>query len=112
MNIGEGSDDLIGCMLIRPRLLMYNRSHSTMAKHLWIMSKLLTMAEPSIDGPRRNPTSLSERLLRYVIATCYPKMIHRLGHRTLSQPYIDSLIQVTTFQFDESQFDKATTAEI
>jgi hypothetical protein len=98
-------------MLINPRLL-YNRSHSTITKHLWILSKLLNMKEPSTsDGPKGNPSSLSKRLLRYVIATCYRKMIRRLGHRTLSQPYIQSLKQVTTFQFDESKLDQASEGE-
>ena len=88
MNIGEGSVIiLLECMLISAHLL-YNRSHSNIAKHLWILSKLLTMKEPSVNGPRTDPSSLSKRLLLYVIATCYPKMIHRLGHQTLSEPYI------------------------
>src|SRR5271169_2233629 len=113
MNTGESSVIiLLEFMLITAHLLMYNRSHPTIAKHLWIMSKLLTMKEHSIDGPKINPINLSERLLRYIIATCYPKMIRRLGHRTLSQPYIDSLSQVTTFQFDKSQLDQATVDEI
>src|SRR6266567_5086025 len=112
MNIGEGSVIiLLECMLIGAHLL-YNRSHSTIAKHLLILSKLLTMKEPSIDGPKTDPSSLSRRILRYVVATCYPKMIHRLGHRTLSKPYIQSLNQVTTFRYDKSMFDKGLTAEI
>src|SRR6266699_1406515 len=61
--------------------------------------------------PKQTP-SLSKRLLLYVIATCYPKMIHRLGHQTLSEPYIQSLNQVMTFQFDESKVDQRSTDEI
>ena len=96
MNIGEGSVIiLLECMLISAHLL-YNRSHSTIAKHLFILSKLLSMKAPSIDGSKTDP-SFFRRILLYVIATCYPKMIHRLGHRTLSKPYIQSLNEVKTF---------------
>jgi hypothetical protein len=70
------------------------------------------MKEPSVNGPRTDPSSLSKRLLLYVIATCHPKMIHRLEHQTLSEPYIQSLNQVTTFQFDESKVDQGSTVEI
>ncbi|KAF8953369.1 hypothetical protein BDZ97DRAFT_1929731 [Flammula alnicola] len=66
-------------------------SHSMMAKHLWILSKLIIMKEPSIYGPKRNPSSVSERLLHY--------------------PYIQSLKQVMTFQFDESKLDQASKDE-
>lgn len=55
--------------------------------------------------------SPSNRLLRYVIATCYPKMIRRLGNKTWSKPYIDSLKQITTFQFDESKLDRDQVSE-
>ena len=64
------------------------------------------MKEPSIDGPKRDLHSLNNRLLRYVIATCYPKMIRRLGNKNWSQPYIESLKGVTTFQFDESRLHR------
>lgn len=49
------------------------------------------MKDPSPDGPKIQPGVLSERLLRYVIATCYEKMIQRLRHKTLSLPYSESL---------------------
>src|SRR6266700_7616360 len=110
-NIGEGSIIiLLESVLISARLL-YNRSHSTIADHLLILSKLLTMKEPSIDDPQRNSYSSSERLLRYVIATCYPKMKRRLKHRTLSLPYIKSLEEIPTFQFDESKLSQASKVE-
>src|SRR6266567_1047044 len=110
-NIGEGSIIiLLESVLICARLLD-NRSHSTIAKHLLILSKLLTMKEPSIDSPQRNSYSPSEHLLCYVIATCYPKMKRRSKHRTLSLPYIKSLEEITTFQFDESKLNLASNAE-
>lgn len=53
------------------------------------------------------------RILLYVIATCFPKIRHRLLHETVSQPYIQSLrqLQVTDIQFDESKLDKASGIE-
>jgi len=70
------------------------------------------MKAPSINGSKTDPSSFFRRILLYVIATCYPKMIHRLGHRTLSKPYIQSLNEVKTFRYDKSMFDKGLTAEI
>jgi hypothetical protein len=40
-------------------------------------------------------------LLRYVIATCYPKILRRIRHLTLSKPYLVSLQSVTAFSFVE-----------
>lgn len=68
------------------------------------MSKLLSMKEPSDNGLKRDTTALSNRILRYVIATCYPKMNRRMKHR-LSWSYIQSLGGITTFQFSESEYD-------
>ena len=58
------------------------------------------------NGPTKDPVSLSGRLLHYVVATCHRKMTRRLKHKTLSQPYIQSLKQVNTFNVDNSKFDK------
>jgi hypothetical protein len=88
--------------------LLYNRSHWTITKHLWVLSRILTMKEPSSDGPKTVPDSLSRCLIHHVIATCYPKMLRRLGQRTLSGPYIRSLKSVTTFKFGESMSNTAT----
>jgi hypothetical protein len=108
-NIGESNvTTLLECIFI-DACLLYNRSRPTIAKHLWILSKLLTMIysstqslDPTIWHP--DPSHLehsAERLLRYIIATCHMKMIHRLENQ-LSKTYIQSLSQVKTFPFDES----------
>jgi len=82
------------------------RSNRTLPVHLRVLGKLLSMKESSPSGPKKDPSSLSGRLLRYVIATCYPKMTRRLKHKTLSQPYILSLKQVNTFNVDNSKLDE------
>src|SRR5277367_3777069 len=45
---------------------------------------------------------MSNRLLRYIIASCYKKMLRRLKHKTLSQPYFLSLHSVRDVTFNES----------
>ena len=74
-----------------------------MAKHLWILGKLLTMKIPIEDS--RGAKSCNEHILNHVIATCYPKIFGRLQNKILSLPYITSLKEVTTFQFDESKLE-------
>lgn len=63
----------------------------------------------SSDGeiPKRDPSKLSGRLQRYVIATCYRKMKHRMNHKTLSKPYVSSLRKVNDNDicFDPSEFE-------
>jgi len=71
-------------------ILYDNSGRTTLAEHLWILSKLLVMKDPPGDGGPATDTTWVERLQYYVIATCYPKMVRRLGHKTLSQPYIHS----------------------
>lgn len=71
--------------------------------------------QPSDGGPKKVILrELTERLLKFVIATCYPKMIRRLGNKTLSQPYITSLEQVKlkAVSFDNSQGMEASEEEI
>ncbi len=54
--------------------LLYNRSGMTIAQHLWIMSKLLSMKEPITDNKKESksdPAVLSKRLQLHVIATCF-----------------------------------------
>lgn len=82
-----------------------------MARHLWIMGKLLTLKEPFTEDRVKN---LNHRILCYVIATCYPKIIHRLRNKTYSIPFIMSLKKIETFQFDESKLnlDQVSQAEI
>ena len=75
-----------------------------MAKHLWILGRLLTMKIPIKDS--RGAKSHNEHILNHVIATCYPKISGRLQNKILSLPYITSLKEVTTFQFDESKLDQ------
>jgi len=92
-----------------------------MSGHLWILGKLLTLTKPpssSDDSARLRASSSSDdlrdssssdgsaRLLRYVVATCYPKMIRRLNHKTLSLPFIKALEQIQTFTFHESKLDQ------
>jgi len=94
-------------MLISARLL-YNRSNTTLALHLRVLGRLLSMEEPSPNGPKKDASSLSVRLLRYVVATSYAKITHRLKHKTLSQPYIRSLKTVDTFNVVESELEQPT----
>jgi hypothetical protein len=57
-------------------------------QRIWILSKLV------LPSP-------SDVLIRYIITTCYPKMVRRLRNEKLSRPYITSLRQVTTFLYVE-----------
>jgi hypothetical protein len=67
----------------------------------------------SKGGPKEaNLTKLSDRLLLYVIAASYPKILRRIKHPTLSIPYITSLNQVKNFHFDESMRSVASKEEI
>lgn len=59
------------------------------------------MKDPSSNEGETGLEKDCNRLLRYVVATCYPKMQRRFENRTLSQPYIDSLQKVTEFSFCE-----------
>ena len=76
-----------------------HRSHMTMAKHLWILGRLLTMKIPIKDS--RGTKSCNKCIFNHVITTCYPKIFGWLQNKILSLPYITSLKEVTTFQFDE-----------
>jgi hypothetical protein len=106
MSVGESrATILLECMLISARLL-HNRSKTTMPVHLRVLGKLLSMKEPSPNGPIADPGKLSGRLLRYVIATSYSKIRRRLKNKTLSQPYIESLKQVDTLDMDYPKRDK------
>ena len=77
-----------------------------MSRHLWILGRLLTMKRLSAQGPEKFSNDDSIRLLRYVVATCCPKMIQRLNHKTLSVPLIEALEQIRTFTFEESKLDQ------
>jgi hypothetical protein len=98
--------------MLSPDILYDNSGPTTLAEHLWILSKLLVMKDPpSEGGPAAiNPGLWFNRLLYYVIATCYPKMERRLGHK-ISLPYIDSL-KVGDVTFNESLRGEPTTREI
>jgi len=80
-----------------------------MAGHLWVLSKLLSME--ASDNEPRNPINITNRLLPYVIATCYMKIKHRLKN-TLSKAYIQALKAVEQFDFDESKRHTPTAMEI
>ena len=59
--------------------LLYNRSSMTMAKHLWIISKLLSIKEPVTNNkkePESNSLDLFKCLQRHVIATFFLKLLH------------------------------------
>ena len=92
----------------------YNRSKPTLSGHLWILSKLLLMKDsPSKERPKEtNLTKLSDRLLLYVIATSYPKILCCIKHPNLSIPYVTSLEQLKNFQFNESMHSEASKQEI
>src|SRR5271156_1257212 len=62
-------------------------------------------------GPAIIPSKMSNRLLRYIIATCHPKMNRRLKHKTLSQPYFSSLKSVEDFTFDKSLQEQPSSLE-
>lgn len=61
--------------------ILCNRSGETLESHIWNLTKLLVLPDPGDD------------LLGYVVATCFPKIFHRLNHR-LSKPYFATLKQV------------------
>ena len=77
-----------------------------MSRHLWILGRLLTMKRLSAQGPEKSSNDDSARLLHYIVATCCPKMIQRLNHKTLSVPLIEALEQIRTFTFEESKLDQ------
>ena len=86
-----------------------------MARHLWILGKLLTITRLSAKDPETLSND-SACLLCYVAATCYPKMIRQLNHKTLSLPLIEALGQIWTFTFNESKLyqeqNKGTESDI
>jgi hypothetical protein len=84
-------------------ILYDNSGPTSLAEHLWILSKLLVM---------KDPAGWFDRFLYYVIATCYPKMERRLGHPTMSLPYINSLKGVAIVPFNESLREEPTIREI
>ncbi|KAJ3517712.1 hypothetical protein NLJ89_g341 [Agrocybe chaxingu] len=73
-------------------------SNQTVASHLWITSKLLGMKGPD---NKKDSNDIFFRLLTHVVATCFPKMLRRLGPRSGSQHFINSLRAVTAFEFNE-----------
>ena len=89
--------------------LLYNRSGQTIATHLWIVGKLLSMTEPTTG--KRDFTLLSNRLIHHVIANCFPKIGRRLT-QPASVLFIDSLKSMTAWDFDEAKRGKPTPANI
>lgn len=53
--------------------------------HLWVLKRLF------VPQPDDSPLSHLDRLLKYVIATCYRKITRRWNDETLSLPYYTSL---------------------
>lgn len=75
--------------------------------HLWILNRLL-VAEPNV------PKDVSlNRLLKYIVSTCHPKMNRRWMNETLSVPYYASLQDVPSnsitfrdYPVDQRKIDK------
>jgi hypothetical protein len=88
-----------------PMLISSIRQNPTLDTHLHVLAKLLAMKDPSDKNQERNPMTPTDHLLRYVIATCYRKMLHRATHPKLSMPYIESLrkVDVTEIRFREQK---------
>ena len=70
-NFGEDSNNLIAEHTTHQCPLLYNRSGQTVAMHLWIMSKLLSMKEPITS--KRDPMTLFECLQPYVVTKVVSK---------------------------------------
>ena len=64
--------------------------------HLQVLNRLLSKIASSHGTPQKGHDPYRQ-FLGYIIATCYPKIAHRLKHKTLSEPYIQALNQVGTF---------------
>ena len=69
--------------------------------HLWVLNRLLI---PQSNTPR---LVRLDRLLKYVIATCYRKILRRWNDETLSLPYYTSLQHISskTIRFQELRPD-------
>src|ERR1700678_3918954 len=78
--------------------LLYNRTGQTVARHLWIIGRLLNMKDP--DTGKWGGTT--NDLLFHVVATCFAKMSHRL-RQPVSKFFIKSLQSVTNWTFDEDE---------
>src|SRR5271168_1508255 len=81
--------------------LLYNRTGQTVARHLWIIGRLLNMKDP--DTGKWGGTT--NDLLFHVVATCFAKMSRRL-RQPVSKFFIKSLQSVTNWMFDEEKRDK------
>ena len=77
-------------------LTSYLRSNPTLTTHLHILSRLLAMSGPQHDDEEKG----LNRLLSYVITTCYPKMLRRSKH-PVSQLYLNSLKEATGIRFSQ-----------
>src|SRR5271156_1263236 len=100
-------------------ILYDNSGPPPLAEHLSILGQLILLMKgppgngpPGNGGPATDIMTGFENLLYYVIATCYPKMERRLGHKTLSQPYIHSLKLVKDVKFNESLREQPSAREI
>ena len=87
-------------------LLMYNSGISdgelTLPQHLWMLRRILTVDLSIIfkSGNQSEAEQQVEHLLCYVVATCYPKLLHCINNQ-VSKLYIQSLflLQQTTTPF-------------
>ena len=81
--------------------LLYNRTGQTVARHLWIIGRLLDMKDPNTG----KWGSTANDLLFHVVATCFAKMSRRL-RQPVSKFFIESLQSVTEWTFHEEKRDK------
>lgn len=69
------------------------RSGESLESHIWNLMNLLSLP---VQGEE-----LRKVFESYVVATCFPKILERLNHQTISQPYFSSLQQLKSFEFKE-----------
>ena len=89
---------------------MYNSGISdgevTLPEHLWMLRRILAVDLFIIfkSGHRSKAEQQVEHLLCYVVATCYPKLLHHINNQ-VSQSYIQSLflLQQTTTSFPKPE---------
>src|ERR1700678_431249 len=73
--------------------LLYNRTGQTVARHLWIIGRLLNMKDPNTG----KWGSTANDLLFHVVATCFAQMSRRL-RQPVSKFFITLL--ATTFMIN------------
>jgi hypothetical protein len=83
-------------------IISYVRTNKTLPQHLYLLTNLLLIGKQDPLGDKQDAyprNFVFDHLIRYVIATCHPKMRGRLNHAALSQPYLNSLKKINKFHF-------------